>query len=372
MSNRTTVFFTGMDSSDAEQLGKLFQDVSRRAGNRWLLASDADSADVLVIDVDTLYGHMTWLRSHNTGQTVVALTTGEKADTDHVLQRPVSPDAMTRLLQKLSGGAPAPAATASAAPARPATPPAPASSPAPSAAAPARSTAAVSAAPAPVATAAATASAAAAPASPPAPARPETPVPPAAPAAPAARKLIDVLLAGEADDGPRRLELPGVPPLLFDVSQKIFLAGSSIKGLLPHTQINLPPNAPKPVPAAEFDAQRASLGHQPLARLLWLAALGGGDGNIPGGAPEARYKLGKWPQIEREFPKHFRIATTMMKGFQTPAEIAEQSGAELAEVNDFITASLVSGHAEIEGAAGTAEAPAAAQKGLLERLRGAR
>lgn len=370
MSNRTTVFFTGMDPSDAEQLGKLFQDVSRRAGNRWLLAPDADSADVLVIDVDTLYGHMTWLRSHNTGQTVVALTTGEKADTDHVLQRPVSPDAMTRLLHKLSGGASAPAAAVSAAPpaapSRPATPPAAVASPASPTAAPARPAVASDTA-APVA---ATAPSRAAPAAPAATStEPDSPPPPATPAA---RKLIDILLAGEADDGPRRLDLPGAPPLLFDVSQKIFLAGSSIKGLLPHTQITLTPDAIKPVPAAEFDAQRASLGHQPLARLLWLAALGGGDGDIPGGAPEARYKLGKWPQIEREFPKHFRIATTMMKGFQTPAEIAEQSGAELAEVNDFITASLVSGHAEVEGGGGAAEVPAVAQRGLLERLRGAR
>ena len=77
------------------------------------------------------------------------------------------------------------------------------------------------------------------------------------------------------------------------------------------------------------------------------------------------------PQIEREFPKHFRIATTMMKGFQLPSELAEQSGATLAEVNDFIAASLVSGYAEAEQSAASDASPTT-QKSLLDRLRGTR
>lgn len=51
-----------------------------------------------------------------------------------------------------------------------------------------------------------------------------------------------------------------------------------------------------------------------------------------------RFKLTRWLQVEREFPKHFRIATTMMKSAQTVAEIAESSKSPEAEVADFINA----------------------------------
>ena len=138
------------------------------------------------------------------------------------------------------------------------------------------------------------------------------------------------------------------------------------------SQATLPAGAPRTISATEFGALRRQVGDaQPIARLLWLAALGGSGGEIPGGAAGARYRLHKWPQIEREFPKHFRIATAMMKGFQMPAEFAEQSGVSLAEVNEFIAANLVSGHAEAEGQ-GASEAASSVQKSLLERLRGTR
>ena len=205
-----------------------------------------------------------------------------------------------------------------------------------------------------------------------APAAPALPTPPPTPAQSASRKLIDLLLAGDIPAGPQKLELPGQTPLVLDLAQKAFLCGTSIKAFLPYTQANLPEGAFKLVPASPFEGLRQSIGAaQPLGRLVWLAALGGSAGEIPGGVPEARYRLTKWPQIEREFPRHFRIATTMMKGFQTPAELAEQSGATLAEINDFIAASLVSGYAEAEQNT-SPDTSAPAQKSLLDRLRGTR
>src|SRR3546814_9140484 len=53
---------------------------------------------------------------------------------------------------------------------------------------------------------------------------------------------------------------------------------------------------------------------QPLQRLQWLDALVAGSGELlPGYDPDGSYKLNKWPQTEREYPRHFRIATAMMK-----------------------------------------------------------
>jgi hypothetical protein len=123
------------------------------------------------------------------------------------------------------------------------------------------------------------------------------------------------------------------------------------------------------VDPAQLPALSAQLGgSQPWARLGWLCALGGGNGALaPGYGPNDNYKLLKWPQTEREFPKHFRIATVMMKGPANLSEIAEQSGVSLAEVIDFVNACLASGVAEADG-----QAPAAADPnkgGLLGRFR---
>jgi len=366
MSKPAAVFFTGMDSFDAGQLAALFQDVNRRSGNHWTLATDLDAASVLVIDVDTLYGHMTWLRSQNSGQTIVALTTGASADADFVLHRPVTTDTMRRLLHDLATGrdaAPAartatPAERDQAAAAAPPAAPTPVPPPRPEtvATAPQQTTALP---PAPT----------------PPPATPTSPpqVPAPTTTTPTARKLIDALLSGDIGAGPHQLELPGLPPLAVDVTHKVFLCGSGIKGFLPHAKATLDGHAWQPLSAAEFGTLRKTIGGtQPLGRLVWLAALGASGGEIAGAAPGTRYRLSKWPQIEREFPKHFRIATTMMKGFQDVETVAQQSGVSLAEVNDFIAASLVSGHAEIEPTAAPQDAAAATPRSLLERLRGAR
>ena len=99
---------------------------------------------------------------------------------------------------------------------------------------------------------------------------------------------------------------------------------------------------------ATWAADSASAGAaQPLARLRWLGGLLAGKGALlPGHDPDGRYVLNKWPQTEREYPKHFRIATAMMKGPATLAEIAAASGIRVAEVVDFVNANLATGYAE--------------------------
>ena len=57
------------------------------------------------------------------------------------------------------------------------------------------------------------------------------------------------------------------------------------------------------------------------------------DGRLRAGLdPHATYKLSRWPQSEREFPKHFRIATVMLKQAHLLDEIASESGAGVADV----------------------------------------
>lgn len=358
MDNQSSVYFTGMEAGEAAQLTALFADVNRRLGNRWKIAENADAANLVVIDIDTLYGHMSWLRAQSQGQSVAALTAGEDADADHLLRRPVSFDALLALLSDKS----APRAVQPAPEPEPEIPaPAPVREPTPE---PASATAPVAATPPPAAPV-------------PAPTLETAPLAPQTPQAPAAsksRKLLDYLTAADAPSGAAALSAPGVPALIVHFARREYLGGNTIRPLLPHAQRSIEPSEWKPLDDTRYDSLKTQLGGvQPLSRLSWLAALGANEGQPPAQLPpDARFKLGKWPQIEREFPKHFRIATTMMKGFASADEIAASSGATLAEVNGFIAASLIAGHAEVEGIAEPAAPAAAVQKSLLERLRGGR
>jgi hypothetical protein len=123
------------------------------------------------------------------------------------------------------------------------------------------------------------------------------------------------------------------------------------------------------VSSAVMDGLRAAGGGQPTSRLVWLYGLCAGNGRLLGDLDAStRVRLSRWPQIEREFPKHFRIATTMMKGSATVAEIATQSGATEAEVADLVNAYLVTGFVEVEGIQPAAIATADAGTGLLARF----
>ena len=109
---------------------------------------------------------------------------------------------------------------------------------------------------------------------------------------------------------------------------------------------------------------------QPLQRLVWFGNLLAGHGMlVPGFDPAGRFLMVKWPQTEREFPKHFRIATMMMKGPATLAEIAAGSGVPLPDVIDFVNANLATGFADVEHVPEPAP-DAGKSTGLFGRLRG--
>lgn len=353
MSNRKTVCFTGMEAADAERLRQQFAEANRRAGDAWTLSSDTE-ADMLIIDVDSMYGHMTWLKLHHSGRIVVALSSSEKADADHLLMRPVTTDSLARLLTDHAGARVAPA------PARQSTAPTPA----------AATPAAVERAPPRTEPASATPTPAAAPAPSHAAAVAAAPEPVATPRDP---ELGDYLQPG-ALPGPVKYQLPDAPLLVLDPQSRTYLGPAALKGFLPYCTAVIRKDAWSAVTPHELERLKTELGGtQPFVRLQWLAALVGSEGRVaPGYDPNQRYKLLKWPQIEREFPKHFRIATAMMKGPQLLTEIAEASTVALTEVTDFVNASLATGMAEMEAPPPAQDPNATAKGGLLGRLRGGR
>ena len=177
--------------------------------------------------------------------------------------------------------------------------------------------------------------------------------------------LIDYFLSENLADA-RKLERDGQPPLIIDAAADRYYGGLTLKPLLPYCMGAIKANEWKPLPAAEIEKLRAVNAGLPLSRLLWLYIIGTSNGStmLPGLDLNAKFKLVKWPQIEREFPKHFRIGTAMMKGPSTLSEIADGSGATVGEVIDFVNAYAAIGFAVQDG--GT---PISDRRALIERLR---
>jgi hypothetical protein len=338
-----TICFTGFSKEEGAALMAMFDQANARLGRHWQLESEG-AAQVLVIDMDSMYGHMSWLKAHNSGHQTVGITVAARSETDHVLARPVTTEALLDLLASLSGQAigaapkpaPAPAPTAPSVEAARVTAPAPALP-----ADPVRTTGPRPAMP-PVADPARTTGSR--PAMPPLDAARTTGQRPAMP--PREPGLADYLRPG-ALSGPVKVQLPGAPLLVLDPGAQTYLGGTSLKAFTPYGESPLRPDDLQPIDAAELSQLAGKLGApQPWTRLAWLCALVGHRGMIaPGVDPNAQFKLSKWPQTEREFPKHFRIATVMMKGPAKLTDIAEQSGVPLAEVTDFVNANLATGYA---------------------------
>jgi hypothetical protein len=120
--------------------------------------------------------------------------------------------------------------------------------------------------------------------------------------------------------------------------------------------------------AKEFITDIATMQGHPYARLQWLAHLVRDEGELNASLDaNARYKLSRWPQSEREFPRHFRIATVMLKQSATLTEIAELGGATAADVANFINAYHALGYIDQENAERVPES--ASRGGLFGRMR---
>ena len=375
----STLCFTGMDRAEEAKLKLMFSDVNEWLGGTWNLVPEAQ-AQVLVVDLESMYGHMTWLKVHNSGKYVIAITTRSESDAEHVLLRPVTVESLVAALSAVNRK-PAQADT-TLAPARAAAPQRPhmdAQEP------PQRMVVQESLPPVQQE-------------SPPAPApqhmdvqvpraqdaqerpspvEPAQPVPTPRTTAPMRARepvLWDYLLPGGLP-GPSRLELDGAPPLIIDTRTDTYIGGQSLKPYIPYCELGtLRADLWQALSGADLNTHLSAANTaQPLARLRWLHSLVQGAGELaPGYEPTDKFRLTKWPKTEREFPKHLRIATAMMQLPGTPSEIAAKSDVALADVNDFINASLDSGFAELFNAPPTTPESGAKPGGLFSRFRNPR
>lgn len=99
-----------------------------------------------------------------------------------------------------------------------------------------------------------------------------------------------------------------------------------------------------PVYSETLSSARTANDAQPLERLRWYAGLIATPGILGRKlARDQRYQLAHWPETEREFPRHFRIARAMLEDAATIEQIAAAAGAEYDDVVDYVNASFASG-----------------------------
>jgi hypothetical protein len=389
-----TLGLTGMDPATETALKSAFTEANAGIGGAWQLVPEPDAAYV-VVDMDTLYGPMSWLRLHAADKSVIGLTTAARTQADFRLERPFTAESLRAMLCDVALAAgqpiipPAPAAAVASEPASSveltdafpeffadlagAIPTGRAAPPeTEAAAATAAPSVAAAVSPAPAAPAPVTPSlpdAWTAPEAAKAPAHAHVPTPAAAPAPAAPTTLAGWLASGQLK-GRCRVRA-GHLSVLVDNDQHTYYGPASLKPLIELFGQRMGRDSFEPVNEAAWEHDTAAQGGaQPLSRLMWFGALLGGNGTLASGYdPNDRFRLLKWPQTEREYPKHFRIATVMMKGPATLAEITDASGVTRQEVNDFVNANLATGFAEPYREP-EPESDAGKAGGLFGRLRG--
>ena len=96
-----TLGLTGMDQATESEVRAAFGHASRRVRG-WSLLSEND-ADYVIVDMDSMYGPMSWLRLHAAGKHVIGLTAAPRTQADYRLPRPFDADALTVLLSEIGG-----------------------------------------------------------------------------------------------------------------------------------------------------------------------------------------------------------------------------------------------------------------------------
>ena len=388
-----TLGLTGMDPATEAALKAAFQEANARLGGHWSLVPDAEAGHV-VVDMDSMYGPMSWLRLHAAGRHVIGLTSAPRTQTDFRLGRPFDVEQLMQLLVDVarSTGIELQAAGE----ARPAVSATPAAEPAPATSSEAASVSPSAAGPEsePVPGPSEATRAESEPAAVEPDAR-EAGVPEAVAAAPVSGPANAAVAKDEAEpqsppagvDAGRDLAAwlqPGVlagrvrcrgadgTVLLIDAGTDTWHGPTALKPVAGCFEGVIARDELEKVDDATWLRESAAAGApQPLSRLRWLGGLLAGKGELlPGFSASDRFQLNKWPQTEREYPRHFRIATQMMKGPATLPEIAQASGVPEPDVADFINANLATGFAEpVVEAPPVAEEPVKARGGLLGRLR---
>lgn len=329
-----TICLAGAEAGVVAHLNALLEEQRDRLDARWRIA-DQMSADLLVIDTDSLYGHMDWLKACASRRVVADWSSVPETGDAHLrLHKPITNEGLVALLNRVGTqmGGHSPQSGNPELPPAPELPILASGHPTLSMLKAAEPLGVVSERATLVAVAPIVESV-----------RAKARI--AAP--PQGMQLTDLLEMDSPLKGRLRLAADGLPTLLLDPHHRAWHTTSTLKPLSDWCTRSLSSVDVQSIDDAQFIAAVANMPAQPYARLKWLSYLVRGEGRLdPGLDMSARYKLARWPQSEREFPKHFRIATMMLKQASTLDELAAQGGATIADVANFINAYHAIGYIE--------------------------
>lgn len=348
MGSVQTVALSGFNRDDETTLRTWFDQVNKELGEPFALIKDLN-ADVLIIDIDSIYGQMDWLRAQSTGRCIVAHTSGAGTDARYRLPRPLSASGVEEVMRQLLRRVEPTCIAANGASQSSPLPATPTQTPPPERVESAEKSVAhaVVKEDTPPSTDSVTATQSL---SEPKQDRTVAISDASQDAATQPVLLVDYLQTG-ALDAAVAYPLQDGQRLILDPASQTYIAGPTLKSLLSTlTQAISSENLARVEKSQLERLRKDDPAEHSWMRLLWLAALHAGKGDVIGFGPEQTFKLVRWPQIEREFPRHFRIATAMMRQAGTVEMIATQSGSPANEVADLINAYLVTGHVEAEGA----------------------
>src|ERR1700742_1246548 len=104
MSRRLALQGAGAD--DAARVREVLRQAAGALSTKWLL-HDSDDVDLLVIDIDSVYGHMDWLRAQTSGRAIAALTQNPRfEDAEFILRKPLDPGGVAEVLNAVHAIAP--------------------------------------------------------------------------------------------------------------------------------------------------------------------------------------------------------------------------------------------------------------------------
>ena len=181
-----------------------------------------------------------------------------------------------------------------------------------------------------------------------------------------AAEALALALATGTFSSPRKLVGPDGAELVVDPEQNAYhFESTSLKPLA--ILLEQPASAWTPIYSEALKAARLANPAQPLGRLRWYAGLVATPGILGRKLIRSEhYKLSRWPETEREFPKHFRLAKEMVKDFATVDEIVAASGMSHEEVVDYFNACFADARLEVPPKA--QEGDATQQGSRRERL----
>ncbi|MBS0213216.1 MAG: hypothetical protein JSR26_08585 [Proteobacteria bacterium] len=146
--------------------------------------------------------------------------------------------------------------------------------------------------------------------------------------------------------GPARIELPGIPALVLDPDEQVFLARGLLRMLEPYASEPLKFGDWKLLGDPEWEHVRRTASARPYVRLKWMDSYIHSDGFLAKHLdPNACYRLNNRLDLAGDYPRAFRVGTHMTVARKLH-EVARMSAVGLDEVFNVINAYECIGYVE--------------------------